>query len=77
MFGIDVFAYAVMGNHCQLVLSVDQSRALSWDDREGALRWKKFLGGIPLVPSFAAGKAGRLQQPVGQQLTRTRVFDNP
>ena len=53
---IDVCAYAVMSNHCHLVLSVDQSRALVWDDREVARRWMKLFGGLPLVRSFAAGE---------------------
>ena len=45
-----------MSNHCHLVLSVDQSRALAWDDREVARRWMKLFGGLPLVRSFAAGE---------------------
>ena len=56
VFAIDVCAYAVMSNHCHLVLSVDQSRALSWDDREVARRWMKLFGGMALLRSFAAGE---------------------
>ena len=56
VFAIDVCAYAVMSNHCHLVLSVDQERALAWDDREVARRWMKLFGGLPLVRSFAAGE---------------------
>ena len=56
VFAIGVCAYAVMSNHCHLVLSVDQSRALSWDDREVARRWMKLFGGMAVVRSFAAGE---------------------
>ena len=56
VFAIDVCAYAVMSNHCHLVLSVDHERALTWDDREVARRWTKLFGGLPLVRSFAAGE---------------------
>ncbi|HMB39603.1 MAG TPA: transposase [Wenzhouxiangellaceae bacterium] len=56
VFAIDVCSYAVMSNHFHLVLSVDQARALGWDDREVATRWTHLFGGIPLVRSFAAGE---------------------
>ena len=56
VFAIDVCAYAVMSNHCHLVLSVDQESALGWDDREVARRWMKLFGGTALVRSFAAGE---------------------
>ena len=61
VFAIDVCAYAVMSNHCHLVLSVDQERALAWDDREVARPWMKLFGGMPLVRSFAAGE--KIHQP--------------
>ena len=54
VFAIDVCAYAVMSNHCHLVLSVDQERALGWDDREVARRWMTLFGGTALVRSFVA-----------------------
>ena len=54
VFAIDVCAYAVMSNHCHLVLSVDQERALGWLDREVARRWITLFGGTALVRSFAA-----------------------
>jgi len=56
VFAIDVCAYAVMSNHFHLVLSVDQARALTWDEHEVARRWTKLFGGTPLVRSFAAGE---------------------
>ena len=56
VFAINVCAYAVMSNHVHLALSVDQARALTWDDREVARRWMNLFGGMPLVRSFAAGE---------------------
>ena len=79
VFAIDVCAYAVMSNHCHLVLSVDQSRALSWDDREVARRWMKLFGGIPLVRRFAAGEMLSDAQLAAVDLKiaeyRRRLFD--
>ena len=48
VFAIGVCAYAVMSNHCHLVLSVDQERALGWDDREVGRRWMALFGGTAL-----------------------------
>jgi len=56
VFAIDVCAYAVMSNHCLLALSIDQARALGWNDREVARRWITLFGGTALVRSFAAGE---------------------
>ena len=79
IFAIGVCAYAVMSNHCHLVLSVDQERALAWDDREVARRWTKLFGGLPLVRSFAAGEKLSDAQlaAVAMKITeyRKRLFD--
>ena len=79
VFAIDVCAYAVMSNHFHLVLSVDQARALIWDDREVARRWTRLFGGTPLVRSFAAaeklsdGQLAAAKSKVDQY--RKRLFD--
>ncbi|MEX0916177.1 MAG: transposase [Wenzhouxiangellaceae bacterium] len=79
VFAINVCAYAVMSNHAHLVLSVDQQRALGWDDREVASRWMKLFGGMPLVRSFAAGE--KLSEPqlaaveMKVSVYRQRLFD--
>jgi len=39
LFGVDVFAYAVMSNHLHLVLRVRPDLVSSWSDREVAERW--------------------------------------
>ena len=68
-----------MSNHCHLVLLVDQSRALSLDDREVARRWTKLFGGLPLVRSFAAGETLSEAQLAAVMLKvdvyRRRLFD--
>jgi len=79
VFAIDVCAYGVMSNHVHLVLSVDQQRALSWDDRDVASRWMMLFGGTPLVRSFAAGEALSEAQLAAVDLKiveyRKRLFD--
>ena len=79
VFAIAVCAYAVMSNHVHLVLSVDQARALTWDDREVARRWMKLFGGMPLVRSFAAGEKLSHAQLTAVDLNiteyRKRLFD--
>lgn len=79
VFAIDVCAYAVMSNHLHLVLSVDQERALEWDDREIAQRWMILFGGTPLVRSFAAGESLSEAQFAAVELKisvyRQRLFD--
>ena len=79
VFAIGVCAYAVMSNHCHLVLSVDQERALAWDDREVARRWMKLFGGLPLVRSFATGETLSEAQLAAVDLKiteyRKRLFD--
>ena len=79
VFAIDVCAYAVMSNHCHLVLSVDQERALGWDDREVARRWIILFGGTALVRSFASGEQLSQAQLAAVALKvdeyRKRLFD--
>ncbi len=38
-FAVDICAYAVMSNHCHIVLHVDYTRSLSWSAEEVVLRW--------------------------------------
>ena len=79
VFAVDVCAYAVMSNHCHLVLSVDQARALSWDDREVGRRWMTLFGGTALVRSFVAAEKlseaqlAAVSSKIGEY--RKRLFD--
>jgi REP element-mobilizing transposase RayT len=43
LFGMDVFAYAVMSNHLHLVVRSRPDRVLGWSDVEVAERWCKLV----------------------------------
>src|SRR6056297_2818979 len=79
VFAIQVCAYAVMSNHFHLVLSVDQARAMEWDEREVGRRWMQLFGGTALVRSFVAGEklSGAQLAAVSLKIAeyRKRLFD--
>jgi len=79
IFAIDICSYCVMSNHVHLVLHVQQSRALEWDDREVARRWMALFGGNPLVRSFLSNEdLSPAQRKAASSLIseyRTRLFD--
>jgi len=43
LFAVAVYGYAVMSNHCHVVLQVDPEVAESWSDAEVAERWCKLF----------------------------------
>lgn len=47
-FSIDVCAFAVMSNHCHVVLHVDIDQAQSWSTHEIVDRWHGLFAGTPL-----------------------------
>ena len=61
------------------MLSVDQARALGWDDREVGRRWMALFGGTALVRSFVAGEILSESQLAAVALKvdeyRKRLFD--
>ncbi len=57
IFAIDVCAYAVMSNHCHVVLRVKPDTAGNWTAEEVVTRWKALFRGVPLVDSYLAGKS--------------------
>jgi len=79
VFAIQVCAYAVMSNHFHLVLSVDQARAMEWDEREVGRRWMQLFGGTALVRSFVSGEKLSEAQLAAATLKiaeyRKRLFD--
>ncbi len=72
LFAIDVCAYAVLANHYHIVLHVDRTRALEWDDAEVVERWKQLFHGVLLVDRYMDGQCGtdaetdRAREIIGQ-----------
>jgi hypothetical protein len=54
VFAIDIAAYAVMSNHCHIVMRVDAERALGWDRDEVLRRWTQLFTGPELVQRYRA-----------------------
>jgi REP element-mobilizing transposase RayT len=48
VFAIEVCTYAVMSNHCHLVILVDQHKAQSWSEEQVMAQWEKLFS-IPVV----------------------------
>jgi hypothetical protein len=40
-FAISVYSFAVMSNHCHVVVAVEPDRAKLWSDEEIPLRWAR------------------------------------
>ena len=55
-FAIDIAAYAVMSNHCHVVLHVDQARSQSWGRDEIIQHWLRLKKGDPLVHRYLRGE---------------------
>ncbi|QDP00519.1 transposase [Thalassotalea sp. PS06] len=79
IFSIDVCAYAVMSNHCHIVLRVDVEHAKSLSDREVINRWHKLCKGTMVTKQFE--KTGEVEGYLEQTLKETvnvyrkRLFD--
>lgn len=58
VFAIDLCAYAIISNHCHVVLRLDAERGQGWSDREVAARWLQLLSGPVLVQRWLAGATG-------------------
>jgi REP element-mobilizing transposase RayT len=52
VFAIDICAYAVMSNHCHVVLHVDKVLAQSWSVEEVIHRWHKLHKGTLLTNKY-------------------------
>ena len=53
IFGVDIYAYAVMDNHYHLVLKLHPERPQSWSDEDIAERWLRAYPGRLDKPEFA------------------------
>mgnify|MGYP001826204055 CR=1 FL=1 len=54
-FSIDICAYAIMGNHCHVVLHVDRQQAKCWKTREIVERWHGLFAGNLLTQRYLSG----------------------
>jgi len=55
VFAIEVCAYAVMSNHCHVVLRVDQQKAQSWSEEQVMAQWEKLFSIPVLVQKYRVG----------------------
>jgi REP element-mobilizing transposase RayT len=56
IFGVDICAYAVMGNHYHLILHIDRERVLAWTSREVVWRWSKMFNGSAIIRRYLASQ---------------------
>ncbi|QDP01095.1 transposase [Thalassotalea sp. PS06] len=79
VFCIDVCAYAVMSNHCHVVLHIDKEKALTLSDIEVVERWHKVCKGTLITKEFvSAGTVREFIQPTlanTVKVYRKRLFD--
>jgi len=78
VFGVHVFAYAVMSNHLHVVLSTDPKGVTGWTDEEVARRWLTLFpgpGGRRGRPPEAAAVATFCQDPERLARCRGRLAD--
>ncbi|TLU64598.1 transposase [Thalassotalea litorea] len=78
IFCIDICAYAVMSNHCHLVLHINHAQALKLNDEEVVNRWHKVCKGTLITQQFALGNQidGDLLPTLKQTISiyRNRLF---
>ncbi|MGB1110170.1 MAG: transposase, partial [Gammaproteobacteria bacterium] len=73
VFAIDLCAYAVMSNHCHLVLRVDTARADDWEREQVIERWQRLYSLPPLIQQYLAGSSSPgLQQKAEEIIERWR-----
>lgn len=51
-FAINVCAYAIMHNHCHIVLHIDKKQSLNWDTKEVLRRWHTLFKGTILTQKY-------------------------
>ena len=55
VFAIEVCAYAVLSNHCHLVLRVDKHKTQSWSEEQVMAQWEKLFSIPVLVQQYKEG----------------------
>jgi REP element-mobilizing transposase RayT len=65
LFGMEIFAYAVMSNHLHLVVRSRPDRVAAWTEREVAERWCKLFRGKATIQRGDAYDAVKFQQLLG------------
>jgi len=53
IFSVDIYAYAVMDNHCHIVLYLDPLAPMQWSKEDVAERWLCAYSGKLIDPKFA------------------------
>ncbi|MBK1735710.1 hypothetical protein CKO15_10535 [Halorhodospira abdelmalekii] len=56
IFAIDVATYAVMSNHCHIVVKLNPSQTEEWSDDEVVERWRAVYKGAPVLQKHLAGQ---------------------
>jgi REP element-mobilizing transposase RayT len=77
-FAVDVCAYAIMSNHCHLIVHVDQRRARSWTTEDVIERWRMLFDIPDLVERSRSGNETDSERNEAQrvvQIWRTRLSD--
>jgi hypothetical protein len=79
LFGMEIFAYAVMSNHLHLVIRSRPDRVWAWSQREVAERWCKLFRGKAAIQRGDAYDAVKFQRLLGDaealEQCRTRLKD--
>ena len=78
VFGVEVFGYAVMGNHLHVILGTDPGLVSGWSDEEVARRWLTLFpgpGGRRGQPPEDLAIAALCQDPVRLGRCRSRLSD--
>jgi hypothetical protein len=79
LFGMDIFAYAMMSNHLHLVVRSRPDRVLGWSDCEVAERWCKLFRGKAAIQRGDAYDAVKFQvllnDTAGLKQCRERLKD--
>ncbi len=79
VFSIDIAAYAVMSNHCHVVVYVDKAQADEWSQDEVLVRWNKLHKGTLITQKHTRQetltKSERIVFDETIEVYRQRLYD--